>query len=236
MEGKSIPFQKYDSKLAVKLEETIKSDNENLLVCLPDVFNSVKQYKKSTKRYWTMCMGRNRKKWCSLLNENKTYYNAFISRPYMMYKDKSNCGAKFDKINSIWKKRDIVIIEGEKSRLGIGNDLFKDCNSIKRILGPKTDAFSKYDEIIDIAKKQDENSLILIALGPTATIMANELTKCGFQAIDIGHIDIEYEWFLRGYTKSEKINGKYTNEVQGGEITEDLSDDIYNNQIIYKVV
>ena len=42
-----------------------------------------------------------------------------------------------------------------------------------------------------------KNKLILIALGPTATILAYDLYKLGYRAIDIGHIDIEYEWFLR---------------------------------------
>ena len=37
--------------------------------------------------------------------------------------------------------------------------------------------------------------LFLVALGPTATVLAYDLTKHGAQAIDIGHLDIEYEWF-----------------------------------------
>lgn len=38
--------------------------------------------------------------------------------------------------------------------------------------------------------------LVLIALGHTATVLAYDLAEVGYQAIDIGHIDIEYEWFL----------------------------------------
>ena len=68
--------------------------------------------------------------------------------------------------------------------------------SIKRILCPEKDAFDKYDNILSEALKQDKTSLFLIALGPTATILASELCDNEFQAIDIGHLDIEYEWFL----------------------------------------
>ncbi len=40
------------------------------------------------------------------------------------------------------------IIEGEKSRLGIGNDLFNNSKSIKRIICPIINAFNAYDKII----------------------------------------------------------------------------------------
>ncbi len=32
-------------------------------------------------------------------------------------------------------------------------------------------------------------------LGPTAKLLSYDLTKRGYQAIDLGHIDSEYEWF-----------------------------------------
>ena len=34
---------------------------------------------------------------------------------------------------------------------------------------------------------------------------ACDLYNLGYQAIDIGHIDIEYEWFLRNATKNIKV-------------------------------
>ena len=43
--------------------------------------------------------------------------------------------------------------------------------------------------------------------------MAYDLYKLGYQAIDAGHIDIEYEWFLRKATKRIPIINKYVNEV-----------------------
>ena len=50
-----------------------------------------------------------------------------------------------------------------------------------------------------IVQKYSPNEyLILLALGPTATVMAYNLAQKGYQAIDIGHIDIEYEWYRMG--------------------------------------
>lgn len=46
---------------------------------------------------------------------------------------------------------------------------------------------------------------MLIALGPTATVMAYDLADMGYQALDIGNVDIEAEWFLRGVDEKIKI-------------------------------
>ena len=47
----------------------------------------------------------------------------FISRPYIDLKDKSASVAHFEKLKKLWDKRDILIVEGENSRSGVGNDL-----------------------------------------------------------------------------------------------------------------
>ena len=74
-------------------------------------------------------------------------------------------------------------------------------------------------------------------MGPTATILSYDLYKAGYHVIDIGHIDIEYEWFLRNAKTKIKIEGKYVNEVKEGrtEIKE-IIDKLYFNQIIAKVI
>lgn len=59
----------------------------------------------------------------------------------------------------------------------------------------------------------------------------------GYWAIDIGHIDIEYEWFLRKTSDKIKIEGKYVNEVLGGKSNiADCNDEEYKSQIICKIV
>ena len=41
------------------------------------------------------------------------------------------------------KDRDVIICEGEKTRMGVGNDLLDNCKSIKRIICPSENAFDK---------------------------------------------------------------------------------------------
>ena len=130
----------------------------------------------------------------------------------------------------------MCFVEGEYSRLGVGNDLFDGASSIKRILCPSVDAFSCYDLIIStILSNVNKSSLLIIALGHTATVLAYDLSKLGFQAIDLGHVDVEYEWMKMRANDKMPICNKYVNEVEGGAIHTDCNDIIYNNQIIARV-
>ena len=83
---------------------------------------------------------------------------------------------RFNKLKSLWDSRDLVVVEGEKSRMGIGNNLFSNSNSIKRIICPSKNSFSKYKEILESVKEYEKDKLILISLGPTATFLAYDLS------------------------------------------------------------
>ena len=76
--------------------------------------------------------------------------------------------------------------------------------------------------------------MILLALGQTATALAYDLYKSNCWVIDIGHIDIEYEWFIHGATKKTAIRGKYVNEVNHRKV-EEIDDPRYEKQIILRI-
>ena len=236
MIGKNISFQRYEDDLSRKLKNILQSDDENFLVCLPDIFETVENHVDESKNYWKLHLGQYRLKWYKLLSRSKIYYNSFISRCYYPFKDKSKSKNYFEKIKQIWKDRDIVIIEGRKSRLGIGNDLFDGVKSIERILVPEENAFDKYDEIFKESIKISKDKLILIAAGPTATILSYDLYKEGYQVLDIGHIDIEYEWFLKKATKKEPVKNKYVCEAGAGKGVGEIIDINYKNQIIKELI
>ena len=54
----------------------------------------------------------------------------------MAHKDKSKVPQYIKKLKKIWEQKDVVIIQGETSRLGVYNDLFDNIKSIERILCP----------------------------------------------------------------------------------------------------
>ncbi len=228
-------FQGYSEEMQQRLLEICKSNAANHLVCLSDGFGKLDYFTKEAQVFWYTFMGKYRKGWISCLQPEKIYYNTNMTRPYMDYKDKSLCANRFALLKQIWKDRDVILIEGEKSRLGVGNDLFATAHTVKRILAPARDAYSKYEEIKTVACKQDKNALYLLALGPTATILAYDLHHTGRQAIDVGHVDIEYEWFLRKAEKKVSIENKYVNEVDAGTNCKELLDVTYQSQIIANI-
>ena len=217
IDGVSIGFQEANKILTKKLKKVLKSKRKDLLIGINIPYNNsyLNIYNYEAKQYFINWVENYKLIIFSLIDLNRKYYSSYISRFYIDIEDKSKVPEYIKKLKQIWEKRDILIIEGEKSRLGIGNDLFNNSKSIKRIICPAENAFNVYNKIFAEAKKFDKSFLILLALGPTSTVLVYDLYNLGYQAIDIGHIDIEYEWFLRNATKKIQINNKYVNEVYG---------------------
>lgn len=234
--GESLKFQPANDEISRKLKEILKSNYKNHIVCIPNVFEEIDWATDKAKKYWTNYLDLKRNKIYKILNRGKIYYDTQVTRLYIDLKDKDKVKNRFEKIKLLWKDREIILVEGDKSRLGVGNDLFDCSKSIERIICPSIDAYSKYKEIFNEVIKQDKSKLILIALGPTATVLSYDLSKEGYQVIDIGHIDIEYEWFLNNYKDKCPVKNKYIGEIDGGENVGDLQDDNYIRQIIHIIM
>lgn len=238
--GQTLPFQKYNDELAKKLREILKSETENHLVAIPNVFGELTDFSDKSKTWWSEYLLGNRKKIYDILDRNKIYYDAQMTRIYINRNEKKGARKRFNKIKSIWEDKRILIIEGELSRFGVGNDLFSNCKEVKRILVPSKDAFDKYNQILESVlrlQKTENIELILLAIGPTATCLAFDLYNCGMQTIDIGNLDMEYEWMKKGVENQIPIKGKYTHEAKNGsDNIADVMNEKYENEIILKIL
>ena len=234
--GHPIKFQVFDELLSSSLAHILETDsNHKLLVCIPDTFANLGEFEPSARKYWRHFMAHNRANWKRLLHKNIIYGNAFISRPYMIFKDKSKARNHIDCIMSIWENRHILVIEGEYSRLGVGNDLFKFASSVTRILCPNNNAWHFKNEILNHISKFSKDYIILLALGPTATVLATDLSELGYLAIDIGHIDVELEWLNLNASTKVPIIGKEVNEASTTEPIGDCLDPSYANSISTRI-
>lgn len=233
---KRADFQDIDEKLAERLKEVLNSAIDNLIVAIADNYGRLDKYTddaaKDIRSYLSKSV---RKDHMRLLDKNKQYYDAYLSRPYILYRDKKNAGKRFANIKKIWNDADILLVEGQYTRFGVGNDLLSNAASVSRILVPNKNAFAKYNEVLPIVRKHGKNRLILAVLGPTATVLAYDLSREGYWILDIGQLDVEYEWYLRGVTKRCNIPYKHVSEVsQYGEIEINEEEWIikYKNEII----
>ena len=229
-------FQKLDERLIERLREIIMVNEDDFCLGIADNYGSLEILNHDgawgIRNYLKPAVRRSQQKW--LVNE-RMYHNAYISRPYALYEDNNTDAPlkRFNKLRQIWEGRDVIFVEGNQTRLGYGNDLFDNAHSIRRIECPAVDAFSRYDDILAACINNGDNrTLFLIALGPTATVLAYDLFKKGYQAIDIGHLDLEYEWYKNHTGKRSVVPNKYNNEMNCQQEIEEITDEKYLSQII----
>lgn len=235
-----IHFQNPTEELARRLKEVITSEIPNLLIGLPDFFGNLDDYMPEVIRFWRKWMSRKRQMAYSYLDIDRVYGNVAFSRIYIAYNKTEEhyerCRVYFEKIRQIWAGRDVVLCEGEGTRFGMFNDLMDGAKSISRILCPARNAFDKYDEILTMFEDVDPDALVLIPLGPTATVLAYDLCRKGYQALDMGHLDVEYEWFLRKVERGTPLEFKYVDGFDEGRRVQELKDERYESQIIKRVL
>lgn len=229
-------FQKLDLELGKRLREVIETRDERLLIGIADNYGNLDKFTQdAADKIRGYMIDEVRKEQIQFLDLNRTYDNAYVTRPYVIMADNMTDAPKirFDNWKKVWDSRNVIMIEGAESRLGIQNDLFDNTATLRRILAPATNSFQRYSDILksalDTAKEED---LFLIALGPTAGVLAFDLTMEGYQAIDVGHLDLEYEWFLAGEGTRVPVPYKYNNEFPGDERAEPIIDSRYEAQII----
>ena len=232
IEGNGLAFQPWSKELQDRLAEILHNGNENLLVGVPDVFHTLNDYIPKYVFYWRNFMVWNRSRLYKMFDMSKPYCNSFISRPYMIYKNKKKSKEFFKKIRKLWENKDIVVVEGEFSTLGVSNNLLKNAKSVKRVLCPSTDAYSKYNEILEYCQSFPKETLFILALGPTATVLADDLSKSGYQALDLGNIDVEYIWCLKKTKKKIPIKNKFVWEAGCGKNVGVEDSPEYKNQIV----
>lgn len=240
--GRDLNFQTYHPELAKKMEDALKSKSDNMLVCVPDCFseNSLRKLCKIDRDFWFSHLLFFRNDWHKRLDSRRRYGNTWLSRIYSMKWDADEAGRIFNLLETLWRDRDIVVIEGAQSRIGVGNDCFSKAKSIKRILGPAKNSFSQYNAILNKALSIGGDPLYILAMGPSATAMAYDLAKSGRQALDMGHLDIEYEWLRMGAKTKVPVRGKFVNEAKltglsDSETVGDLTTEEwnqYNSEII----
>ncbi|MBW7579682.1 SP_1767 family glycosyltransferase [Streptococcus sp. IMAU 99125] len=235
--GNSIAYQEYQEDLAQEMREILlhADDTENkVLICLPEIFEIFKGsflQNEDSEKFWKQVLddyGRFFQETCRA----KVYGSTWISRPYIDNKDKSHAITQFEKIKSLFENKDILIVEGATTRSGVGNDLFNNVLSIKRIICPSHHAFSKVDAIQQAILDHASGRIILLMLGPTAKILAYRLSQLGYRALDLGHIDPEYEWMKMGAETKVQLKHKHTAEFNFDQGIEFVEDEDYNSQIV----
>lgn len=203
IKGRKNATQAENEELAKRLKSILAVRDEGLMITLPDIFGSLSQYRPASQKFWKDHILMSRGTYHTYCPADRKYYNTSFSRNYYAYVDRSGCRAQTDKIKQIWAGKNVIVVEGAATHNGVGNDLLSQAAEIQRIIGPSTNAFGRYDDIFNACMEtadgmNRDNMMFLISLGAAAKPLVYDLYQKGYRAIDIGNLDLEYEWFLMG--------------------------------------
>lgn len=195
--GVDLMLQQATPEIGEGLAKILAYQNDGLMVTVPDIFRTLSDHNTASRQFWKDHLLFNRKIYERYCNKDRIYGSTFVSRCYYFAEDRSRCDGWFAKIRKIWENKNIVIVEGTRTHNGVGNDLFDSAAGIERIICPPSDAYGALPVIIEACLAYDRDRLFLLSVGVAAKFVAAELFQRGYRVLDIGNMDMEYEWYLR---------------------------------------
>lgn len=177
--GRHKSFQRYDEKLVARLKMVLTANEPGLLIGIPTI-RSEEDLTVILKKF----VIRRGHRVLKLLDPDRVYASTTITTVFP-----TESAALEQHVNSlklIWRGRKVVFVVGTNSRFFFEKELFDNISQHEFVYGPARNAFAQYDELIEKITRYGKDWLILVSLGPTATVMVYDLYKLGYQAIDLG--------------------------------------------------
>ena len=196
--GSDIPFQQYDAKLASRMREILQNTNDKLLVGINYWYFYPSYNPNETeldKRWLLFEMPKCRKKLIPLLNFETEYIDAGFTG-IRTQQNKQN-DMFYKQIRKIWEKHDVVCVGCREAHQKYEYDIFDNAKSETWIYVPNKNAFSEYDSILDKIKQYSKKSIVILMAGPTSKVLADDLSKSGYRALDLGHIAKSYDFYRK---------------------------------------
>ncbi|MBW7570549.1 GT-D fold domain-containing glycosyltransferase [Succinivibrio faecicola] len=206
--GESIEFQEYDAYLATRLKSILENKNDRVMVGInyDYYYPDIQLLLPTVACFYRINSPKLRKNMNPYLNWNSQYYSAAFTQLYMFYQN-MDFDTYFEKLRQIWNKKDVLIVACKELVNTIKYNIFDNANKTDYFFAPNKNAFSKYDEIYKGIKNYSNKTLVILMLGPTAKVLADDLSKDGYRALDLGHLMKDYDWYKKGMNRDfEGIN------------------------------
>lgn len=196
-----ITFQKGSQKLADRLKEVITSNEKDVEIGINRIYfyNDGFDHPYITNFIYKKGYGKRlcQQKYIDVISKRDHYYDSVISIPTHHYAlGRDFFDSYFEKVKSIWKDRNIVLVTGDIEIMKYDFNIFAESAKNVRIVElSKTDAFDYHGRIVRYINSlglSKKNDILLLVCGLEATILAYDLAEMGYRALDIGHIAKEY--------------------------------------------
>lgn len=189
-------YQKGSPELQAELQSILRGGGGEagaLLVTIPGL--EVRYYRHYWAKYW--------RRMKPLLDPAGLYGDTSVSREGLFRLDPERARLLW---RSVWDGRDVCFVIGKGSRFDPIDALFDGIASQRTIFSKPRDAYDDVPRVVDeIVSTVPREALILISLGPSATVLAARLARLGFQALDIGHVTNAYRTVTAGAAAAEKM-------------------------------
>ena len=186
--------QQGSPELQADLQAVLRRDGYEdapLLVCLPGL--SAGYYHSYWAKFWPVVK--------PLLDLSYTYGDTSVSRETLFLLDPEKGRLAW---RSVWDGKDVCYVIGRRSRFEPLDVLFDGVTSSRIVYSQPTDAYADVPRLLEeIAATVPRETLVLLALGPAATILAARLSRLGYWALDIGHVDNTYLTVVDGAPRVE---------------------------------
>ncbi len=127
-------FQSYNSELAARLTEILRTNSyEKHIVCIPNTLVCTDGYKPYPTKFWRFYAVRHLNFLLKYVSPSIKYFDSLMSRFYIDRNNRQEAVYYIEGLKRIWDRRNIIIVEGEQTRSGVGNNLFAAALSIRRI-------------------------------------------------------------------------------------------------------
>ena len=209
MQGKSIPFQKYDAQLSKRLNQILRMGDKNLKIGIPYYYINPPGNLNSYVKCFAGGLAQQRRFLLKMCKSNEEYIDTCITQMYQTY-ETYDFTAFFQRMQSLLRDKDVTVICGGGILDKLRYNALDVCKSVEYLYAAKKNAFAEYDKLLERALKTDKSRLICISLGPTAKALVYDLCKNGYQAWDMGHYFKDYDAYRKNAERTkEEIVGFY---------------------------
>lgn len=203
--GNNILFQEYDEKLANRLKEILRNNQDELLVGIPYGYFYPKFDPNENQFYKDFNLYR-----------VPQYRHSFLQHIDLekQYVDTGFTGGGieqtlYDYIRTIWQDKKIITVGCQEADKAVHYDVYDNSAERIKIFTPNKHAFREYERILNDIKKYDSSYLVILMCGPTAKVLAADLSKLGYRALDLGHLAKGYDYFMRKIPLTSETANKF---------------------------
>ena len=191
--GRRCKPQEHKPKITSRLRDILVSNSEDCLIAIPNVFNGLPgQEGEKVHEYWHSVARKDA--FNKYYDPQKQYYSSFITRP-----DNApviNTIEYWELMKKLWEGEKVCIVQGEHGAFCKDPTFLEGADIVGDIRGPSAHAWKEYDSILSRCLKMPKGTVFVIGLGPTATVLAYDLSVKGYRALDLGHVGRFYRKFM----------------------------------------